>query len=314
MTLTALSDRKTSRMAHLRACKAYVALFVGVVSIAWSAIFVRWTQMPGITSAFYRVFIAAVTLWPFLLFVRRERLRIEQSSLWLVTLGGICFAGDLGLYNTAVLRTSAGSATFLGNNSPLLVGLLTWAVTRRFPSTRFWTALGIALAGAWCIVSVDAHHSGARSSADLLAVGASACFALYLIVTERLRQRCGTLTLLTLSTTASAMALLAVAVVTHSSLAISSTSSLAALLGLGLICQLTGYVCLTYALGHLPATATSLIMLAVAPLTAIFALLVFGEAMSLLQSIGGGLVLLGVWIVTSADRKSKTLRARTRVP
>jgi hypothetical protein len=46
-------------MAHVRAWKAYGALSVGVVSIAWSAIFVRWTQMPGITSAFYRVLVGA---------------------------------------------------------------------------------------------------------------------------------------------------------------------------------------------------------------------------------------------------------------
>jgi drug/metabolite transporter (DMT)-like permease len=39
-------------------------------------------------------------------------------------------------------------------------------------------------------------------------------------------------------------------------------------------------------------------------------MLLFGEAMSILQAIGGGLVLLGVWIVTSADRKPKALRAR----
>jgi drug/metabolite transporter (DMT)-like permease len=300
-------------MEHVRALKAYVALAVGVISIAWSAIFVRWTHMPGITSAFYRVLFAAAMLWPFLLFVRRDRLRLERSTLWLAALGGICFAGDLGLYNTAVLSTSAGSATFLGNNSPLLVGLLSWILTRRFPSTRFWIALAVALAGAWCIVSVDAHHSAARSSADLLAVAASGCFALYLIVTERVRQSCDTLRLLALSTTASAAALLAVALVTHHSLAIPSRSSLAALLGLGLICQLTGYVSLTYALGHLPATVTSLILLAVAPLTAIFAMLLFGEAMSILQAVGGGMVLLGVWIVTSADRGPKALHARNGV-
>jgi drug/metabolite transporter (DMT)-like permease len=179
-------------MEHVRTLKAYAALAVGVISIAWSAIFVRWTQMPGITSAFYRVLFAAVTLWPFLLFVRRDRLRLKRPTLWLAALGGVCFAGDLGLYNTAVLSTSAGSATFLGNNSPLLVGLLSWIITRRFPSTRFWVALAVAFAGAWCIMSVDARHSGARSSADLLAVAASACFALYLIVTERVRQSCDT--------------------------------------------------------------------------------------------------------------------------
>jgi drug/metabolite transporter (DMT)-like permease len=212
----------------------------------------------------------------------------------------------VGLYNIAVLHTSAGSATFLGNNAPLVVGLVTWGLTRRLPSSRFWIALAIALAGACLIVSVDGHSVdgrslGSRSSADLLAVLASICFALYLLVTERLRESCDTLTLVTLSTTASAATLLIFAVCAHIPLTVPSRSSLAALVGLALVCQLAGYFCLTYALGHLPATITSLIMLAVAPLTAIFAFFLFGERMTALQLLGGGLVLLGVWIVTGAD-------------
>jgi drug/metabolite transporter (DMT)-like permease len=290
--------------------KAYAALTLGVVAIGWSAIFVRWTAMPGLASAFYRVFFATLLLWPYLLLVRRTRLRIDKRTLVLAGLGGCCFAGDIGLYNIAVLRTSAGSATFLGNNSPLFVGLLTWAITRKLPSTRFWTALATALIGAFCIISVDAHHLGTRSSADMLAVIASACFALYLLFTERLRQTCDTVTLLALSTAASAMALFAICACTQHTLQIliiPSVPSLLALLGLSLVSQLTGYLCLTYALGHLPATVASLIMLACAPLTALFALLVFDERMSLLQLFGGALVLVGVWIVTGDDRTHPAL-------
>jgi drug/metabolite transporter (DMT)-like permease len=288
-----------------RTLKAYCALAAGVVAIAWSAIFVRWTHMSGLASAFYRVFFAAALLWPYLLLRNGRWLGVDRSALGLAALGGVCFAGDIGLYNIAVLRTSAGSATFLGNNSPLVVGLLTWGLTRRLPPLRFWTALAIALAGACCIVAIDARHLSTRSSADLLAILASACFALYLIATERLRKTCDTPTLLALSTSASAVALFGATVAAQQplqALVIPSLSSLTALLGLGVVCQLAGYLCLTYALGHLPATVTSLILLLVAPLTAIFALLVFAERMSPLQSLGGGLILLGVWIVTSSDR------------
>jgi len=261
--------------------------------------------MPGIASAFYRMFFAAVALWPFLLLSRTKLARISQSTFWLAALGGVFFAGDVGLYNIAVLHTSAGSATFLGNNAPLLVGLLTWGTTRKLPSPRFWTALAIALSGACLIVTVDAQHLNSRSSADFLAVMASICFALYLMATERLRERCDTGTLLALSTTTSTVVLLVFAVSAHISLGVPSIPSMAALVGLGLICQLTGYFCLTYALGHLPATVTSVTLLAVAPLTAIFALFLFGERMTMVQILGGSLVLIGVWIVSGAHRDQR---------
>jgi len=86
---------------------------------------------------------------------------------------------------------------------------------------------------------------------------------------------------------------------------IPSKSSFVSLVGLGLVCQLSGYYSLTYSLGHLPATITSVVLLAVAPLTAVWALLFFNEQMTLLQWAGGGLILAAVWV---ASRKGKRIR------
>lgn len=258
--------------------------------------------MPGIASAFYRVLFASIVLWPFLLLSGTKLPRVRLSTFGLAALGGAFFAGDVGLYNIAVLHTSAGSATFLSISTPLLVGLLTWGITRQVPSRHFWMALAIAIAGAFMIVAADARVLGSRPAADLTAVLSSICFALYLIVTERLRESFNTLSLLAISTTASAAVLLVFAASAGISLAVPNLSSLAALAGLAFVCQLLGYFCLTYALGHLPATVTSLIMLATAPLTAVFALLIFAERMTFIQILGGGLVLLGVWIITGSDR------------
>jgi len=275
---------------------AYGTLAIGVVAIAWSAIFVRWTVMPGIASAFYRMFIGVVVLWPMLLLSGVKLKGVSRGAWMLAALGGVFFAGDVGLFNTAVMHTSAGSATFLANNAPLLVGLMTWALTRKIPAWRFWVALAIASTGAWLIVSVDAGH--AASAADLLAVGSSVCFAMYLMTTERMRKEMDTRVLVTISATASAAALLGFALLTHASLAIPSARSLAAVLGLGLVCQVLGYFCLTYALGHLPATVTSVVLLTVAPLTAVFAFGIFGERMTLAQIAGGLFVIAGVWVVS----------------
>jgi len=43
---------------------AYLALAAGVICIAWSAIFVRWTDIPGPASAFYRLLLPALVLLP----------------------------------------------------------------------------------------------------------------------------------------------------------------------------------------------------------------------------------------------------------
>lgn len=280
------------------------ALIAGVVAISWSAILVRWTDVPGVVSALYRVLIAAVILWIVLLARRGRRLVVPMRALPLAAASGVFFAGDVAFYNIAVLHTTAGGATFLTNNAPLIVGLLAWAITRRMPSPRFWAALAIATLGACLIVSIDWKHVRTAGPGDGLALLASVCFAFYLLSTERLRNSLDTLTIATLSTTASALALLAVALGAHLSLRIPGWHALLAIVALGLVCQLGGYLGLTYALGHMPATISSVVLLGVAPLTTLLAYLLLGEAMSRLQLLGGALILAAVWIVTQRPRTS----------
>jgi drug/metabolite transporter (DMT)-like permease len=281
---------------------AFLALAGGVASISWSAIFVRWARMPGTCSAFYRTLIASIVLWALFLFLRDKNRRLSRRSFWITVLGGALFAGDVGLWNTAVMHTSAGNATFLSNIAPLFVGLFTWMLTRRIPARRFWIALVVSTLGSGLIVAADLRLALTRSSADLLAVLAAVCFALYLIITSRLREQHDVLELLALSTTASAVVLLLAASVARLPMAIPSVGSMCALLAMGLICQVGGYFGLTYALGHLPATVTSILFLSVAPFTAILAWIIFGERMSLTEIAGGSLVLTGVWIVSRREK------------
>ncbi|MFP5227398.1 MAG: DMT family transporter [Acidobacteriota bacterium] len=285
-----------------RRVAAFLALTGSVIAISWSAIFVRWTEMPGTCSAFYRTLIASLVLWSLFPFLRDKSRRLTRRSFWITVAGGAFFSGDIGFWNTAVMHTSAGNATFLSNISPLFVGLFTWMLTRRLPSRWFWIAFVVGTVGTGLIVAADLRLAVSRSSADALAVIAAVCFALYLVITGRLREKHDVLELLALSTTASAVVLLVVAQGLHLSLAIPGRGPLWALLGLGLICQVGGYFGLTYALGHLPATVTSILFLCVAPLTALFAWMIFGERMSPMEIVGGVLVLAGVWIVGKRER------------
>lgn len=283
---------------------ALLALAGGVVAISWSAIFVRWAKIPGISSAFYRTVIATVALWPLLLIFPRARgSRLTPWSFWMTILGGVFFAGDVGLWNIAVLHTSAANATFLSNCAPIFVGLFTWAMTRRLPSRRFWMALAVAMIGTGLIVLADVRHALSRSGADSLAVMAAICFALFLVITGRLRDRCDTAMLVALSSTASAGMLLIVALGGHFSLLVPDAGAWWALFGLGLVCQVGGYFALTYALGHLPTTVTSILFLSVAPMTAVFAWIVFGERMGPLEIAGGLLLLLAAWIVGRREKR-----------
>jgi drug/metabolite transporter (DMT)-like permease len=272
---------------------AYFALVAGIVCIAWSAIFVRWTDIPGPASAFYRMLIPAVVLLPtFATDRKRERL---VSRTWLIIgLGGLFFALDLALYNTAILRTSAANATLLGNNTPIVVGLLTWMVFRRRPGPAFWLGLVLAIGGSVVILWTDLARHAPFGGGDVMALGAAACFAVYLLATEQVRTTTSTLTFLRLSMIATTLVLLLLNFAMGISLRVAHRHTWWALLGLGIVSQLGGYLALTYALGHLPATITSISLLTQGPLTAAMAAVLLGEPLTLPQIVGGALVLLGV--------------------
>src|ERR1700761_6837337 len=89
---------------------SYLALTVGILCIGWSAIFVRWTDIPGPASAFYRMLIPVVLLVPTWFFGSNSK-RIDRRAIWIISLGGIFFALDLAFYNTSILRTNAANAT-----------------------------------------------------------------------------------------------------------------------------------------------------------------------------------------------------------
>jgi drug/metabolite transporter (DMT)-like permease len=288
--------------------KAYVALLIGIVCIAWSAIFVRWTSIPGPASAFYRLLIPALVLLPTWLIPGSPR-KLPWRSYAIIAIGAMFFALDLAFYNTAILQTSAANATLLGNNTPIVVGLLSWLLFKRRPAWSFWIGLSLAVAGALVIVVADLGRHAKFGLGDVLALAAAACFAVYLIATEQVREHMNTLEFLRLAMLFSTVFMFLFALAVRVSLGIPDQRSLLALLGLGLISQLGGYLALTYALGHLPATVTSVSLLSQGPLTAILAALLLGEPLTGPLIAGGALVLAGVGLANRFGRPEEEANA-----
>ena len=276
-----------------RTLPAYLALTAGILCISWSAIFVRWTDIPGPASAFYRMLVPALVLLP-THFFDRNRSRVDARTLGIIAIGGLFFALDLALYNTSILKTTAANATLLGNNTPIVVGLLSWLIFRRKPQASFWLGLLMAVSGSLVILWADLSRHTQFGVGDVMSLGAAACFAVYLLVTEKIRTSTGTLTFLRLAMVSSTLALLAINLLLGVSLRMPHGRTLWAVLGLGLISQLGGYLALTYALGHLPATITSISLLSQGPLTALMAAVLLSEPLTLPQIAGGVLVLAGV--------------------
>jgi drug/metabolite transporter (DMT)-like permease len=275
--------------------RPYLLLLTGTICIGWSAIFVKLAGLPGPASAFWRVGIASAVLVPWWLW-RGER-RIQRRHAAAVCLSGALFAGDLVLWNAGLLHTTAASATLLANLSPLWVGLGAWIAFRRRLPARFWVGMAVALAGTLLVLGAPAAADGRLNPGDAMALGASFFYAAYLLATAETRRHVDTLTFMTLSTVSCAVVLAAMAFGTAAPMSGYTGAVWAALLGLGLISHLGGWLTINAALGRLEAPVVAVTLLGQPVFTTIFAAVVLSERPTQAQMAGGILVLVGIALV-----------------
>ena len=287
---------------------AYLSLALGVFGIGWSAIFVRWSAVPGLVSAFYRLAFATVAFIPWRLAVHHRTPGARRESHRAAIIAGILFAADLAFFNSAVMMTSAANASLLGVNAPIFVAFGGWILFGERPHVRFWIGFFLAFIGLAAIVGADVLVHPTLGLGDLFAVLGALCYGLYLLYVQRSRAGMDTLTFSLWSAGVGALCLLPVCLIAGQPLAGFSVRSWAALVALALASQVMGQLLVAHALGRLPATLSSIVLLAQAPITALLAWPLLGEPLHAIQVLGGALVLAGI-VVVNFDRLSVRPRA-----
>ncbi|HEY5439762.1 MAG TPA: DMT family transporter [Gemmatimonadaceae bacterium] len=285
------------RSQHISHTRAYTVLALGVFAIGWSALFVRWSGVPGWTSAFWRMALAQLVFVPWALAARGTQAVPSRAAVRAAVIAGVFFAVDLVLFNSAVMMSSAANSTLLGTNAPVFVALGAWLLYRDRPTRRFWAGFALSFAGMLAIVGMDILRHPQLGLGDAFAVGSAACYAGYLLFVRRSRQEMDALTFSAVSGVAAALTLLLVCLAIGTPLIGQSAHSWWALLGLALVTQVVGHLSVAYALGRLPVSVTSVALLGQAPITALLAVPLLHERLTALQVIGGGLVLAGIYVV-----------------
>jgi drug/metabolite transporter (DMT)-like permease len=288
---------------------AYAALTLGVLGIGWSAIFVRLSGVPGSTSAFYRMAIAQIVFVPWRLIVPASRARMNRGAVAAAVWAGVAFAADLAFFNTAIMRSSAGNATLLGVNAPIFVALGAWIFFGQRPTASFWTGFVLSFVGMVAIVGSDFVRHPVFGIGDAMAVVGAVCYAAYLLFLQRSRADLDALTFSAVSGVVASVTLLAICLAIGAPLSGFSAQSWLALLGLALVTQVIGHLCVAYSVGRVPAPVASLVLLAQAPITVILAVPILGERVTAMQLAGGACVLAGIAVVTFRSGRGVPIEA-----
>jgi drug/metabolite transporter (DMT)-like permease len=285
---------------------AYAAITIAALGIGWSAIFVRWADVPGSTSAFYRMAIAQLVFVPWRLTSRGPERRFTRAAAIAAVLAGVSFAADLAFFNTAIMRTSAANATLIGVNAPIFVALGAWAWFGVRPTLSFWSGFALSFAGMVAIVGADVIRHPALGVGDAMALAGAITYAIYLLFLQQSRAGMDALTFSAISGVVATVTLLVICLTIGAPLTGLTARSWWAVIGLALVTQVIGHLCVAYAMGRLRAPVASVFLLSQAPITAILAMPLLGERITAAQVSGGALVLAGIYVVN--------LRGKSRVP
>ncbi len=284
-------------ISHRPNLTTYLALAAGIVTVSFSAIFVRWAGAPGTITSFYRMTFAILVLtWPFYRGARSQG-KLPRLGVRTAVLGGLFFAGDMALWSTGVVLSGATNPTMLANTAPVWVGLGALIFFKERLSTRFWMGLILAMSGAVLILGLDALRGATLGIGTLLGLMAAVFYGGYFLITQQGRESLDSLTYTWLMTVSACIALLVLGVVLGHPFTGYTVFSFLNFLALGVVVQIFGWLAINYTQGYLPASIVATSMLAQPVVTAVLAVLLLGETLSPWQAMAGAMVLAGVYIV-----------------
>ena len=279
---------------------ALPALVLGGVAIGASPIFVRLSELGPTATAVHRMLWALPLLWLWARFGSANRSaavvpdnRRDSRQLFLC---GLLFAADLACWHFSILYTSVTNATLFANFAPVVVAIGAWLFLRERITRPFLIGLALCIAGAALLVGSSFQTSERHVLGDLYGMITAFFYGAYLLTVSSLRSRLSTPTIMFWSSLVTGAALAMLAASLGEKLVPETLHGLWILVGLALVTQVAGQGLIAYALGHLPASFSSLVIL-IQPLTAaLLGWLLLGEAVTGLQVAGGVAILAGILV------------------
>jgi len=282
-----------------RNLQAGVLVTTGAVMISFAAIFARLADVAPTTSAFYRMVFGACGFA--VLLALDPRLRAGMKSGWGASiLIAICFTADLWFWHRSIAYIGPGLATLLANFQVFvltLVGVL-WLRERIGP--RFAGGLALAMLGLWLLFGRDwaALPPDGRLGV-IFGLLTAVAYGSYLLTLRGFQIRNPELRPESRLLQVSLCCILMLGLINlaeQHSFSIPDLQSLFALIALGLLCQVVGWILITRGMPSLGASVVGLLLLLQPSLSMIWDMLIFGLRLDPLQWGGSALALLGIYL------------------
>jgi len=283
----------------------YLGLGVGLVVASTSAIAVRYAQegAPSLSIAAWRLTLAALVLAPVALGRRRDELAgLTRGELARAVAAGVLLALHFAAWISSLEHTSVAASVVLVTTNPLFVGLLSPFLLREPVSRAMFGGILVAFAGSGVIALGDAGGGDAHLLGDSLALLGAIGVAGYMMLGRALRRKLSLLTYIFVVYSVAAVVLLAAALLTRQPMRGLTPQAYGWILYLALGPQLVAHTSFNWALRYLSAAFVTVSLLSEPIGTSLLAWLLLHEPPTILEVLGGALILSGVALASREER------------
>ncbi|UOK43501.1 MULTISPECIES: DMT family transporter [Flavobacterium] len=272
-----------------------LALLIGIFCISVFPILVRWTPVSGLSSAFYRMAIAAAIALPVMLFRKKLEIPNHKTAL-IIILGGICFGSDIAVWNIAIQQSSATQATLLTNLAPIWVGLGMFFFLPNKPKRNFWIGAFFAIIGMIVLIGYETFYQLKFDIGFAFGLLSGVFYAVYILLSKYVLNQLQPTSFMTYSMLVSSVFLAIICLIFNQPFYGFSTTVWSVLFVQGILCQLIAWTLISYATQKMEANRVSLSLLSQALITSIMAWIFLKETITLQMIVGGIIILLGIGI------------------
>ncbi|MCC6882420.1 MAG: DMT family transporter [Verrucomicrobiales bacterium] len=292
-----------------------IGLLLGAAGIAFAPIFTVLSARPGGVglwdAAFWRVFFGALAMGAVLGIQGRWKgagrvSRPARIGWW--WLPGVVFAGDFWAWHWSFAHTSVANSTLLANTAILWVTLFAWLVWRETVSRRFLGGALVAFGGVLLLFFSSTQRASPTGGnglfGDALALLTALFYASYQLSMKYYRRDRPAPLLMTFASAVAALLLLPLALWHPDPFLPASPSGWWPLVALGVVSHAGGQGLIAWALGGLPASLASVLLLAQPVMTALLGVWILDQPLMPWQIAGGAVVVAGLFLAVRGRSKT----------
>lgn len=267
---------------------------LAVAFLATGGIFVKFSVLSPINTGFYRVLFSLPMLFPI---AYRHLKQLSKKDVAILLCAGVFLAGDVSLWNLSFSYTSVANANLLANLTPFTVIPISYFIFKEKIPKFFFVGASITIIGVILLIGGKINPSNSNYFGDFLAFCASFFYAIFLIISYRLRDRIASSVIMFVSGFGSAITLFITATIIEGFQVPHGIAELWPILGLTLCLQVIGHNLLAHCQGKININLSSIICLSQPAIALVYSYFIFAETISMKEVIGIIVVIVGVYFV-----------------